>query len=166
MWPLWKAPTHHTVWIGFLFPTPVRGLLFMGPPSHPLGSQTVRGLGTTWLAARSSTRPGHSDRGTFRTPVTLPAGRWISQLHLVPQERSGDGGGVRGLPPIHPALPTGSWLLLIFLVSLLFCLFRKLYSWNHTICRFSGWLLSLGKLRLSFFHVFSWLDNSLIFSSG
>ena len=76
----------------------------MGPPYHPPGSQTVRGLGTTWLAARSPTRPGHSDRGTFRTPVTLPAGRWISQLHLVPQERSGDGGGVRGLPPIHPTL--------------------------------------------------------------
>lgn len=76
----------------------------MGPPSHPPDSQTVRGLGTTWLAARSPTRPGRSDRGTFRTPVTLPAGRWISQLRLVPQEGSGDGGGVRGLPPLHPAL--------------------------------------------------------------
>lgn len=77
----------------------------MGPPSHPPGSQTVRGLGTTWLAARTPTRPGHSDRGTFRMPVTLPAGRWISQLCLVPQEGSGDGGGVRGLPLFIP--PSG-----------------------------------------------------------
>lgn len=45
----------------------------MGSPTHPLGSQTVRGLGTTWTAARSPTQPGHSDRGTFHTPVTLPA---------------------------------------------------------------------------------------------
>lgn len=52
LWPCWKAPTHHTVWIGFLFPTPVKALLFLGPLSHPLGGQTVRGLGTTWLAAR------------------------------------------------------------------------------------------------------------------
>ena len=76
----------------------------MGPPSHPPGSQTVRGLRTTRLAARSPTRPGCSDRGTFHTLVTLLPGRWISQLRLVPQERSGDGGGVRGLPPLHPAL--------------------------------------------------------------
>lgn len=78
----------------------------MGPPSHPPGSQTVRGLGTTGLAARSPTPPGHSDRGTFHTLVTLPAGQWLSQLCLVPQDlcRAEMEGGGEG-PPASSCWP-------------------------------------------------------------
>lgn len=52
----------------------------MGPPCHPPDGQTVRGLGTTWLAARYPHPTRHYDRGTFHTMVTLPAQQWLSQL--------------------------------------------------------------------------------------
>jgi len=84
LWLVWKAPTHHTVWIGFLFPTPVSGLLFMGAPSHPLDSQTVRGLRTTWLAACCPYTTQCCDQGTLHTSVTRQAELWLSQLSWLP----------------------------------------------------------------------------------
>lgn len=56
----------------------------MGAPSHPLDSQTVRGLGTTWLAACCSYTTQCCDQGTLHTSVTPQAGLWLSQLSWIP----------------------------------------------------------------------------------
>lgn len=37
------------------------------------------------------------------------------------------------------------------------------YTWKCTVCTLSDWLLSLSTMRLSFLHVFSWLNRSFLF---
>lgn len=81
-----------------------------GPPSHPLDGQTVRGLGTTWLAACYPHPSRHCDRGTFHTMVTLPTWQWLSQLSAPsPGRRSRDEGTTCGGSPACSSWPLASW---------------------------------------------------------
>lgn len=57
----------------------------MGAPSHPLDSQTVRGLRTTWLAACCPYTTQCCDQGTLHTSVTPQAGLWLSQFSWLPR---------------------------------------------------------------------------------
>ena len=56
----------------------------MGAPSHPLDSQTARGLRTTLLAACCPYTTQCCDQGTLHTSVTPWAGLWLSQLSWRP----------------------------------------------------------------------------------
>lgn len=76
-----KSP-HCLDWVSI--PNTSEGLLFMGAPSHPLDSQTVRGLRTTWLAACCPYTTQCCDQGTLHTSVTPRAGLWLSRLSWLP----------------------------------------------------------------------------------
>ena len=46
-----------------------------------------------------------------------------------------------------------------------FAFSRMSYSWNQKPVAFIDWLFSLNNMHLSFLHVFSWLNNSFLFSA-
>lgn len=57
----------------------------MGAPSHPLDSQTVRGLGPHgWQPAAPALPSAVTRARTLRTSVTTQAGLWLSQLSRLP----------------------------------------------------------------------------------
>ena len=62
-------------------------------------------------------------------------------------------------PPHHQSLET----IHLFYRVYSFAFSRMLYSWNHTVCSFSDWLLS-NNIHVRFLSVFSWLSSSFLFS--
>lgn len=98
---LWKAPTHHSVWIGFLFPTPSEKPAIYGPPIHTPGQPDSAWAGGPcgWQPAP---RPRRSDQGTFHCtghPARLGGG--FPSSRLVPQEER-RWREREGSPPLHP----------------------------------------------------------------
>jgi len=71
--------------------------------------------------------------------------------------------------PIHLSLllhPTHQETTNLFYCLHSFAFSRMSYSWNHTLCSFSIWLLSLSNMHLSFLHVLlSRLDTSFLLST-
>ena len=66
---------------------------------------------------------------------------------------------------LYPTL--GNQLLVLFFCHChsFFLFFRMSYIWNYTVLVFSGWLLLLSNMHLSFLCVFLWLDSSFLFSA-
>lgn len=70
----------------------------MGAPSHPLDSQTVRGLRTTWLAACCLYITQCWDQGTLHTSVTPRTGLWLTSTPGFSLGRNRHGGDRRNCP--------------------------------------------------------------------
>ena len=51
----------------------------------------------------------------------------------------------------------------IFYCLFSFACFYNVIVWNIQCVAFSDWLLSLSNMHVCFFHIFSWLDSSLLF---
>ena len=46
-----------------------------------------------------------------------------------------------------------------------FAFSRMLNTWNHIVCSFSYWLLSLSNVHLSLFYVFSYLNSAVLYKT-
>lgn len=63
---------------------------------------------------------------------------------------------------LHPSFPQPFWN---FYCLHRFAFSRKSYSLNHTVCSLFRLGSFIGNRHLRFRHIFSWLDNSFLFSA-
>ena len=52
----------------------------------------------------------------------------------------------------------------LFAISIVSPFSRMSYGWNHIVCNLSYWFLLLSNRHVSFLHIFSWSDNSFLFT--